>query len=90
VNSTVAVVSKPILDPIQIKTYVDMPNALPDIIATRAGTSFCSTFASELDPSVLFEIPNTFREQTRSHEIEEACRDDEEDLQGSFVTSLVD
>jgi hypothetical protein len=61
-------------------TYVDMPYALPDVVTTWACTRFGGALASELDPSVLLQIPDTFRKQTCCNQVEEARRDDEKDL----------
>lgn len=72
------------------KTYVDVPNTLPDVVATGPCTCFCCTFSSKLDPSILFKIPDTFGEQAGRYEVKEACGDDEEDLQRGFVATLVD
>jgi hypothetical protein len=57
-----------------------MPYALPDVVTTWACTCFCGTLASELYPSVLFQIPDTFRKQACCDQVEEARRNDEEDL----------
>jgi hypothetical protein len=67
-----------------------MPNALSDVVATWPCACFCCTFSCELDPSILFEVPDTFRKQAGSHEVEEARRNNEEDLQRRFVAALVD
>ena len=61
-------------------TYIDVPHALPDIIAARSGTGFSSALASQPDPRVLFKSPDPFTEQARSHEVQEASTDDEEKL----------
>lgn len=53
-------------------TYVDMPDAFADIIRTRSGSGFSSSFTGELDPRILLKAPNTFRKQPRSDEIKEA------------------
>lgn len=80
VSSTVVAVSIQSQGTVRTKTYVDMPHALPDIVTTRTGTSFCSTLASELNPGILFKVPDTLREQTCCDQVEETRRDDEEDL----------
>jgi len=80
VSSTVIAVIIRSSASVTIKTYVYVPHALPDIVATRTGTGFCSTLASKLHPGVLFEVPDTFGEQTCCNQVKEARRDDEEDL----------
>jgi hypothetical protein len=66
-----------------------VPHTLPNIIRTRAGARFCCALPSQFDPSVLLKVPDTFREETCSDQIEEASRNDEEDLQTRSVAALV-
>lgn len=75
---------------LQRSTYVDVPHTLADIITSRSGTSLCGTFASELDPRVLLEVPDALGEEPGSNEVQKACRDDEEDLERCPVATLVD
>jgi hypothetical protein len=67
-----------------------VPYALPDVVTSRTCASFRRALPSELDPGVLFKVPYAFREETGSDQVEEACRDDEEDLQTCAIAALVD
>jgi hypothetical protein len=53
------------------KTYINMPNTLPNIITPRSRTRFRCALARQLDPSILLEVPNAFGKQTRGNEIQE-------------------
>jgi hypothetical protein len=65
----------------RFEAYVNMPNTLPDIITPWAGPRFRSPLPSKLHPSILLEIPHALAEQARSNQVQEACGDDEEDLE---------
>jgi hypothetical protein len=72
------------------EAYVYMPNAFPNVITARACTRFSSTLSRELDPCILFKVPDTFGEEACSYEVKKACGHHEEDLQRSFVAAFVD
>jgi len=67
-----------------------MPDTLPDIITPRPSPGLGRALASQLDPRILLEIPHALGEQARSNKVQEARRDDEEDLQRRLVAALVD
>jgi hypothetical protein len=67
-----------------------VPYTLSNVVRTRACARFCCAFPGQFDPSVLLKVPHTFREETCSDQVEEASRNDEEDLQTCSVAALVD
>jgi len=60
--------------------YVDVPNALPNVITPRPTARLCCTFTGKLCPGILLEVPDAFREEAGSNEVEKACRYYQENL----------
>lgn len=58
-----------------------MPNALVDVIGARTSASFGSITTNQLIPLLLLKRPDSTRKEASSNEIEQAGRNDEENLQ---------
>lgn len=61
--------------------YVDVPDALVDVVGPRSGSDLCRIASHCIVPILSLEIPDCSREETGGDEVEEACRDDKEELE---------
>ena len=68
-------------------TYVDVPDTLVDVIGPRSGSDLCRIASHCIVPILSLEIPDCSREETGGDEVEEACRDDKEELESGRSTS---
>lgn len=58
-----------------------MPDALADVVGSRAGACFAGIASDSVVPSVVFEEPDRAGEEAGGYEVEEAGADHEEDLE---------
>lgn len=68
-------------------TYVDMPDALVDIVRPRAGAHLGSIAAYCCVPFLGFEKPYSAGKQTGSDDVEQAGRNDKEKLDSGSRTA---
>lgn len=66
-----------------------MPDAAVNVVRAGSSTSFSGITADKLVPGLLLERPNGAREKTGADKVEQAGRDDEEDLQLGTSTAPV-
>lgn len=68
-----------------------MPDAAVNVVRAGSSTSLSSIAADKLVPLLLLERPNSAREQAGAYQVEQASRDDEENLQlGASTTPVHD
>jgi hypothetical protein len=63
-----------------MKTYVDVPDTLVNIIGTRPVSKLISFTTNVLVPLGHLETPDRARKKTGTHEVQEAGRENEEEL----------
>jgi hypothetical protein len=68
-------------------TYIDMPYALIDIIRSRSRTNLISITTNDLIPSLRLQVPYSPRQEPGGNNIDNQCRDNEENLQFSRCAS---
>lgn len=59
-----------------------MPNTPANVVGARPGAQLCGVTADNLVPLVLLKVPDTLGEEASSNEVQEAGRNDEEELNG--------
>lgn len=71
-------------------TYVDVPDALADVIRSWAIAQLGSVAANDVVPLLLLKVPHRAREQAGTDKVQKAGREDQEPLElGGGTTPVV-